>query len=386
MKDWRDWAVRVTEPSNSVRAETLDNIQVESSGTDAAPLRRLPGRKAALIGAGALAIVALGLLVLLGVLLGEEPDATVVTDGIEAERVIEGPGVGETPRFERPGGVAFGPDGRIYVADTGNSRIAVFSPSGRFEREFGGMGVAKPIEGFSATWEPGRLNYPVDVDVAENGEVYVADFYNDSISVFDADGEFLYRFPDPFEPVGRGGSGRDGRGIAVTSVAAIGGKVYATDTYQILVFSEEGELLLQFGRPGPDPEGLDHPNGIAVDSVGRIFVSDSNNNRVTAFSAEGEVLWTRGQRLSDLQSETNEAFVLPRGLTVERGGGLLVADTLGQQLVRLGQDGSVLSTYGVRGGAPGQLNFPSDVAVRGERVIVADRANDRVQVVRLTRR
>lgn len=380
----------MTEPSDSVQAELPDDLPVESSGpngsADSGTHRTLPARKAALVASGVLAIVAFVLLVLLGVWLDEEPEAAVITDGIEAEYVIEGPGVGETPRFDSPGGVAFGPDGRIYVADTGNSRIAVFSPSGRFEREFGGMGVAKPAEGFSASWEPGRLNYPVDVDIAQNGNVYVADFHNDSISVFSADGEFLHRFPDPLEPVGRGGSGRDGRGIAVTSVAAIGGKVYATDTYQVLVFSEEGELLLQFGRPGTDPEGLDHPNGIAVDSAGRIFVADSNNNRVTAFSAEGEVLWTRGQPLSDLRSETSEALVLPRGLAVERGGGLLVADTLGQQIVRLGQDGSVMSAYGVRGGAPGQLNFPSDVAVRGERVIVADRANDRVQVVRLTRR
>lgn len=378
--------VRVTETPDNAQAETLDDLQVESSGTHTGPRRRLPGRKAALIAASVLAVVVFVLLVLLGVWLDETPDVAVMTEGIEAEHVIEGPGVGERPRFERPGGVAFGPDGRIYVADTGNSRIAVFSPSGRFEREFGGMGVAKPIEGFSATWEPGLLNFPVDIDVDESGDVYVADFYNDSISVFDADGEFLRRFPDPLEPVGQGGSGRDGRGIAVTSVAAIGGKVYATDTYQILVFSEEGELLLQFGRPGTDPDGLDHPNGIAVDSLGRIFVADSNNNRVTAFSAEGEVLWSQGQPLSDLQSESSEAFVLPRGLAVERGGGLIVADTLGQQIVRLGQDGGVVSTYGVRGDAPGQLNFPSDVAVRGERVIVADRANDRVQVVRLTRR
>ncbi|TLM98289.1 MAG: 6-bladed beta-propeller, partial [Actinobacteria bacterium] len=42
--------------------------------------------------------------------------------------------------------------------------------------------------------------------------------------------------------------------------------------------------------------------------------------------------------------------------------------------------------YGMRGADPGQLNFPNDVSEAKERILIADRENNRVQVVRLARR
>jgi DNA-binding beta-propeller fold protein YncE len=259
----------------------------------------------------------------------------------------------------------------------------VFDKNGGFQFEFGGFGIARPINGAKATWKPGLLDYPTDLAVDTNGDVYVADFYNDSISVFSEEGKFLRRFPDPNKQVGKGGSGAGGTGIAVTAIAIQDGKVYATDQYQVLVFDTRGKLLKQFGRPGKAPGDLDHPGGIAVDDRGRIYVSDSNNNRVTAFTPEGKPIWTAGTKVSDLMAETDNPFVLPRGLTVLIDGSILVADPLGQQLVKLAEDGTVVAKYGVRGDEPGQLNFPNDVSARKELILVSDRENDRVQVVKL---
>ncbi len=307
------------------------------------------------------------------------------TAGLEPVLALYGPGQGDKPTFSRPMAAAWGNGGRIYVADTQNNRVVVFDRDGRYRYEFGGFGVAKPSEGATATWKPGRLNYPTGIATdPANGDVYVADFYNDSISVFDAEGKFLRRFPDPTKVVGRGGSGAQGKGIAVTALTVEDGKVYATDTYQILVFDTSGNLIRQFGMPGSNPGQLDHPNGIAVDFKGRIYVSDSNHNRVTAFSPEGTVLWSTGEQLSELMQQTNNPFILPRGLTVLRDGTILVADPLGQQLVRLSENGEVIATYGTRGEALGELNFPNSVASRRDLVLIADRQNDRVQVVRLT--
>jgi len=307
--------------------------------------------------------------------------------GVEPILSIYGPGGGKKPRFNAPMGVAWGTKDRIYVADSANSRINVFGKEGDFLFEFGGFGIAKPLEGAVATWKPGLLDYPTDVAVDHsNGDVYVADFYNDSISVFTEAGTFIRRFPDPQKSVGRGGSGADGKGIAVTAVAVADGKVYATDTYQVLVFTTNGTLLKQFGMPGLDPGQMDHPNGIAVDSRGRIYVSDSNHNRVQAFEASGTHLWTAGIKVSDLQKETKNPFVLPRGLAVDADGSILVADPLGQSIVRLSENGAVLATYGTRGSAAGEFNFPNDLDVRDGLVLVADKENDRVQLVKLTSR
>ena len=230
-------------------------------------------------------------------------------------------------------------------------------------------------------------DYPTDVAVdARNGDVYVADFYNDSISAFNSEGVFLRRFPDPSKPTGRGSSGSGGGGIAVTALAVQNGKVYATDQYQIFVFRTDGTLVKQFGLPGLDPGRLDHPNGIAVDVRGNVYVSDSNHNRVTAYDASGKVLWTAGSKISDLNTETQNPFVLPRGLAILRDGSILVADPLGQQLVEIDERGKIVATFGVRGSEAGQLNFPNDVSVRNDLILIADRENDRVQVVRLISR
>ncbi len=310
-----------------------------------------------------------------------------IQGGLIPRIAVYGPGREPLTRFDQPMGVAWSRDGtRFYVADARNNRICVFDAAGKPIVEFGALGVAKPLEGAARTWDPGELSYPVDVAVGDDGTIYVADFYNDSISAFTSDGRFVRRFPDPYSPTGKGSSGASGGGIAVTAVAASGGYVYATDTYQVFVFTAEGDLVRQFGRPGLGPDGLDRPGGIAVDRDGRIYVSDSNHNRVKAYSAQGELLWVTGRPVTGLQSESENPFVLPRGLTVLRDGSILVADPLAHQLVRLDRDGKVVALYGVRGAAEGQLNFPNDVAAFSDEVLVADRENQRVQVVNLSER
>jgi DNA-binding beta-propeller fold protein YncE len=349
-------------------------------------MRRVSPRVALSLIAGALALV---LIVLIGYLwwLYRPADLTQrggkPIEGLIPEFSMYGPGRGELATFSNPMGAAWSEDGRrIYVADTDNNRIVVFDDKGRYLSEFGGFGIAKPLPGAQPTWDPGELNYPTDVAVGDDGSVYVADFYNDSISAFDAEGKFVRRFPDPNARAGRGGSGQGGLGIAVTAVAVSGDRVYATDQYQVFVFSSRGELLDQFGLPGVGPRGLDHPCGIVADRDGNVVVADSNHNRVVRYTAEGVPVWVTGRPVNDLKAESKNPFVLPRGIALKLDGGLIVADPLAQQLVELDRDGRVVRTLGARGTAPGQLNFPSDVDLHGEQLLVADRENNRVQVVR----
>ncbi len=362
--------------------------------TRTVPSRRmgfyLTPRQAFLAMAGVLAVLLVGLL---GYLwwITRPADFTTEGGGVQGGLVprvaVYGPGKGEAMRFDQPMGVAWNRAGdRFYVADARNNRICVFDAQGRPVTEFGSFGVAKPLEGAQRTWDPGELSYPVDVAVADDGTVYVADFYNDSISAFTPEGRFIRRFPDPYVPTGRGSSGANGGGIAVTAIAAVGGLVYATDSYQVFVFDSDGGLVRQFGRPGLGPDGLDRPGGIAVDRDGRIYVSDSNHNRVKAYTSDGQVIWVTGRPVSGLRSQTKNPFVLPRGLTIMRDGSILVADPLAHQLIRLNRDGKVVAQYGVRGTSEGQLNFPNDVSVHSEDVLVADRQNQRVQIVNLSER
>jgi DNA-binding beta-propeller fold protein YncE len=334
-------------------------------------------------------VLVIVLAVLLVMLLRLEQPADITQRGGETQAGIKpvfamyGPGRGEQPLFDKPMAAAWGPGDRIYVADSRNNRIVVFDRSGRYLLQFGGFGIAKPPAGTKVTWKPGQLNYPTGVATDTNGDVYVADFNNDSISVFDDKGTFLRRFPDPYRPTGQGSTGRGNTGIAVTAVAVSRGKVYATDAYQVLVFDTQGKLLKQFGRPGRGPEALDHPNGIAVDDRGRIFVTDSNQSRVTAFTADGEVLWNTGGSITSLTTASPSPFVLPRGITILENHSILVADPLTHQLIKLNQDGALVLKYGDRGEEPGQVNFPNGVAARDGLILIADKENNRVQAVKL---
>src|SRR5437879_5302356 len=86
-------------------------------------------------------------------------------------------------QFNRPWSVAIGPDGRIVVADTFNSRIQVFDAAGKFLFTFGREGFA-----------PGEFLAPEGVAVGPDGRIVVADRNNDRIQVFDAAGNFLFTF------------------------------------------------------------------------------------------------------------------------------------------------------------------------------------------------
>jgi sugar lactone lactonase YvrE len=92
-----------------------------------------------------------------------------------------GPGQGSNDpgALEDPYGVAIGPEGDVYVADEGNSRVSVFDTSGQFLRSFGSIGAGA-----------GNLEFPYAVAVSPNGTVYVADTNNYRLSVFNSDGSF----------------------------------------------------------------------------------------------------------------------------------------------------------------------------------------------------
>ena len=312
------------------------------------------------------------------ILITRDPQA-----GLQPVWVVYGPSEGDHPSFDRPMGVTVGLRNRIYVTDAGNNRVCVFDPAGRFLFAFGELGIAKPAAGGSSTYQPGRLNFPLGIDTDEDGNVYVASFGNDSIEVFDAQGKPLRRFPDPSARVGRGSSGSGGTGIAVTDVAVHEGLVYALDTYQVVVFTTEGVYVGQWGRPGSGEGSLDHPNGITVAKDGTLYVADSNNARLTAFDAEGSVLWSMDAGEAQLRGSQDRPLQLPRGLDLAPSGQLYVVDAFAFALVEVSAEGSVTATYGERGVTPAQFNFPNDVAALLDSFVVVDKENGRVQRVRI---
>ena len=93
-------------------------------------------------------------------------------------------------QFNEPWGIAVAPDGSVYVADTWNHRIQKFSADGAFISRWGNVGDAKG----SADSGANEFWGPRSVAIGPDGSVYVADTGNKRIQVFDPDGHFERMF------------------------------------------------------------------------------------------------------------------------------------------------------------------------------------------------
>lgn len=188
--------------------------------------------------------------------------------------------IGAETGMSNPRGVAVGPDGSIYVADTDRNRVLVLAPSGDVLRTIG--------EQPGGTSDPGSLLQPWDVAVAPDGTVYVADTWNHRIQVFSADGEWLRQWGHEGIPANDPSTDAlwGPRAIAL----GLDGQVYVADTgnKRVRVYTPEGEWLRDIGSPGSALGQLDEPVGLAVNPVsGDLYVAEAWNQRIQVFTADG---------------------------------------------------------------------------------------------------
>ncbi|RIK53478.1 MAG: hypothetical protein DCC57_08240 [Chloroflexi bacterium] len=170
-----------------------------------------------------------------------------------------------------PRGLALDGNGNLLVADTGNKRILLFTPTGELIQQAGGGGVTL-----------GRFEEPTAVAIdGRDGSIFVADAWNRRIQKLDAALQPLAEWPVPswgsqhlhHKPY-----------LAVTG----SGDVYATDpaNYRVLVYNSAGGLKAAFGSFGAEMNRLALPNGIAWDGLSnRVIIADADNQRVQVFPA-----------------------------------------------------------------------------------------------------
>ncbi len=170
-----------------------------------------------------------------------------------------------------PKDLALSPDGRVFVADTGNSRIKIFDADGKPLGFFGSKGS-----------RPGQLSYPESVAVGADGRVYVADTGNHRVQVFTQDGIFLFGFGQKGkEP----GEMKDPTRIAVDA----GDFVYVLDSgnERLLKFGPDTRLAKTLPLLGQD---------FAVDEHGFIYSLDASAGKVKEQGPEGGTLGSLGSR------------------------------------------------------------------------------------------
>jgi DNA-binding beta-propeller fold protein YncE len=248
--------------------------------------------------------------------------------------------------------------GRLYVADTGDERIVVFTGAGRGLRAFGTPGIT-----------PGQLIAPLAVAADRAGNVLVAETYGSRSPVYLFDSALRYRAV--WE---RGGGAIIGSHWFGPSAAAVArdGSVWLTDPRNDIVrhLSADGVFLGAVGDPAGTPSSLLSPEGVAVAPAGEIYVADTAHGRIARFAAGGRLLGTLG----------SGALARPLAVALAPSGNLYVADAGNDRVVELSPAGARLASWGGIGSASGRFQEPAGIAVDpAGHVFVADRHNGRVQ-------
>src|SRR5205085_2442622 len=94
-------------------------------------------------------------------------------------------GTGAAARFDTPSGLAVGPNGAIFVSDTGNHTIRRITSDGTVSTLAGMPGQSGFVNAVGAA---ARFNAPLGLAIASNGTVYIADCGNHSIRTVSPDG------------------------------------------------------------------------------------------------------------------------------------------------------------------------------------------------------
>ena len=241
---------------------------------------------------------------------------------------------------------ADGLTGYIYVADWGNNRVQVFDSSRNHVATFGGSGQA-----------PGQFNQPVGIAVdGSSGTIYVADTNNNRVQVFNSSRAHVADLPGPFN---------NPRGMAVDA----SGNVYVADTnnHRIRVFDSDRNPVANFGDRGTSNGQLSSPSDVAVDaSAGMIYVADTSNSRIQVFDSA-----TRSHA-----AYLPGPFEFPSGVAVDASGNVYVSDTNDHRIRVF--DSGMNSTANITS----SFNRPYGIAVDDSsgKVYVADRNPSRIQV------
>lgn len=207
-----------------------------------------------------------------------------------------------------PIGVAWAPNGRLYVSDSVLNKIFLFSPRGQF---LGAFGEFQRVAGLAFHPPSGRL--------------YAADTLGHRVAIFDAHGTPLGSF-------GRRGSEPGAFNFPTHVAVDQAGRVYVTDTlnFRVQVFDGEGRPLLQVGRLGTTIGTFSKPKGVGVDRHGHLYVVDSLYDTVQIF----DIVDGRSRLLLHLGQTGVGAgqFWLPAGIAVDGRDRIYVADTYNQRV------------------------------------------------------
>ncbi len=156
----------------------------------------------------------------------------------------------------------------------------------------------------------------------------------------------------------------------------------------VWVFNRGSHPVIQLDRQGnflqawPDIK-IVSSHGVRVDAEGNIWLIDVKGHVVIKCSPEGRVLMILGNRQGTAgNNDSKDAFNEPTGIAFGANGDLYISDGyINARVIKFNRDGEYITHWGRKGTGDGEFNLVHDVCLDSqERVYVADRTNQRVQI------
>jgi DNA-binding beta-propeller fold protein YncE len=255
----------------------------------------------------------------------------------------------------------------------------------------------------------GQLMNPGGMAIqAGTGDLYVADKYNNRISIFDPGGNFIKTFGWGVQDgsaapqvcssgcqigLAGGGAGQLDHPTAVAFDSS--GNLFTASRYsnRIDEFTPDGQFIRAFGwdviagtspntglqtctaappgcqaaTPGGEAGRFNNPRGVVVDSAGNVWIADEVNNRVDEFTTQGAFVkafgWDvvagtapdtglqtctaapPGCQVGTSGGKAGELFS-PRGVTVDSGGTLYIGDAANRRISEFSSGGEFIRAFG----------------------------------------
>ena len=344
--------------------------------------------------------------------------STVAGDGTQG---YSGDGGAATAaaQLNSPTGVALDSANNLYIADTSNHRIRKADSAGTLTT-VAGDGTAG-FSGAGGAAAAAQLNSPTGVALDGAGNLYIADWGNNSIRKVDSAGII-------FTVAGNGTQGFGGDGGAAASaqlnspqgVALDGsGNLYIADTsnHRIrkitlapgfalgtlstgTISTVAGSGTAGYGGDGGAAASaqLNYPTGVALDGANNLYIADTLNHRIRKVDSAGVISTVAGSGMPGFSWDGGAAASArlngPTGLALDSADNLYIADTNNHRIRRVDISGTISTVAGSGSGLTGsngdggaavaaQLNYPRDVVLdKFGRLYIADKNNNRIRRVK----
>ncbi|MBL0122657.1 MAG: hypothetical protein IPP88_07950 [Betaproteobacteria bacterium] len=301
-------------------------------------------------------------------------------------------------------GVAVGPDGSLYIADTGNQRIRRVAPDGIITTVAGNGVFGFSGDGGLAT--AAQLFDPNEVAIGADGSLFIADYDNNRIRRVGVDGIITTVAGNGVRAFGGDGGLATAAQLNGPANIAVGpdGNLYVSESNRVRRFALGGVINTVVGdgffqgggNGGPAAAAqVAGPKGIAF-AAGDVFIAEYAG--VRRIGPDGTISRMAGTGVEGFSGDGGPATAAqvrrPASVVAGADGSLFIADPTGVRLRRVGPEG-IISTIagtgapfdGIRTGDGGpataaNLNGPTGVAMGPDgKLYIADNAGRRIRRV-----